>query len=111
MTGGDAELAAEVLGIFMGQITRLQGTFSAPLQGSELADAAHALKGAALGVGANALASACAGVEVAARSGTGDADTHLQAVISLMAPTREDAQRLAQELAERGVAAFSSPVA
>lgn len=69
MTMGDAELAAEALGIFRSQAdlwTRLMDPSADPVQ---WADACHAIKGAARSVGAMALGDACGKAETLGRSG------------------------------------------
>ncbi len=69
MTGGDAELAAEALGIFRSQ-TEVWGRLLDPV-GDQIswADACHAIKGAANSVGAMALGEACGRAEKLGRSG------------------------------------------
>jgi HPt (histidine-containing phosphotransfer) domain-containing protein len=69
MTGGDAELAAEALGIFRSQADlwgQLLDSGAAPAQ---WADACHAIKGAARSVGAMDLGEACGRAEELGRSG------------------------------------------
>ncbi len=69
MTGGDAELAVEALGIFR-QSTDLWGRMLDPASDPEhWADAAHAIKGAARSVGLMALGEACEEAERLGRSG------------------------------------------
>ncbi len=63
MTGGDADLADEVLDIFRNQAETWGRMLSANSPQREWADAAHALKGAALSIGAGEFAEACALVE------------------------------------------------
>lgn len=69
MTGGDADLADEVLDIFRNQADTWGRMLSADGHQKEWADAAHALKGAALSIGAAEFAEACALVE---KRGRGD---------------------------------------
>jgi len=59
MTMGDAAIAAEVLEIFKGQAATWGKLLDARAPQSQWADAAHTLKGAALGIGAGKLAAAC----------------------------------------------------
>lgn len=69
MTMGDADLAAEALGIFRSQAelwTRLMDPSADPAQ---WADACHAIKGAARSIGAMDLGDACAKAETLGRSG------------------------------------------
>ncbi len=63
MTGGDANLADEVLDIFRSQAETWGRLLSAEMDQKEWADAAHTLKGAALSIGATEFAEACAQVE------------------------------------------------
>lgn len=80
MTGGDAELAVEALGIFR-QSTDLWGRMLDPSSEPEhWADAAHAIKGAARSVGLMALGDAC---EEAERLGRSDAVSAAQAGVAI----------------------------
>ncbi len=70
MTGEDAALAAEALGIFRQSAdlwSRMLDTAEAP---EHWADAAHGIKGAARTVGAMALGDACETAEALGRSGS-----------------------------------------
>ena len=81
MTGGDANLADEVLDIFRNQAETWGRMLSADLSQREWADAAHTLKGAALSIGAHAFAEACANVE---KTGRGEEPvSHVQAATIL----------------------------
>ena len=67
MTGGDRALAAEVLGLFQEQVG-LWSRLLDPKQPQDVwVDAAHTLKGTALGVGAFQLAKACQAAETLGR--------------------------------------------
>lgn len=80
MTGGDAALAAEAIGIFR-QSADLWGRMLDPhSEPDHWADAAHAIKGAARSVGAMALGDAC---EVAERLGRSGGVSTAQAVVAL----------------------------
>lgn len=80
MTGGDAALAVEALGIFR-QSTDLWGRMLDPDQDRQhWADAAHAIKGAARSVGLMGLADAC---ETAERLGRAGAVSPVQAGVAL----------------------------
>ncbi|WP_342150574.1 Hpt domain-containing protein [Methylorubrum sp. SB2] len=69
-TFGDADLADEVLGLFVAQGRRLMPLIAAvDRPAAERADFAHTLKGAALGVGAARVAAVSAAVEAALRAG------------------------------------------
>lgn len=69
MTGGDADLADEVLDIFRNQAEMWGRLLDPDLNQTQWADAAHALKGAALSIGAKEFAEECAVVE---QKGRGD---------------------------------------
>jgi HPt (histidine-containing phosphotransfer) domain-containing protein len=82
MTGGDADLAVEALGIFR-QSTELWGRVLDPHADHEQwADAAHAIKGAARSVGLMALGDACDEAERLGRSGVA---TSTQAGVAISA--------------------------
>lgn len=68
MTGQDANLADEVLEIFRNQAETWGRMLSVDVDQTEWADAAHALKGAALSIGANEFAESCAKVETRGRA-------------------------------------------
>lgn len=70
MTGGDVDLADEVLDIFRNQADIWGRMLDADAAQTEWADAAHALKGAALSIGATDFAEACAAVEQKGRAET-----------------------------------------
>lgn len=112
MTGGDAALAAEVIGLFLEQGAACAPSLSADRPRRVWADAAHALKGSALGVGAFALARACTRAERLGRGEaepeTGEADAALDAVHAALAAVSPAAGRLAQELARCGASAFAA---
>lgn len=57
--GGDAELAREVLAIFKEQVDTWGRMLDPKTSPKSWADAAHTLKGAALGIGAQPLAEVC----------------------------------------------------
>lgn len=68
MTMGDADLAAEALGIFRAQAELWSRLLDASGDASQWADACHTIKGAARSVGAMALADACGAAETLGRS-------------------------------------------
>ncbi len=69
-TGDDPRLASDVIEIFRGQ-AEIWGRLLSVAEASETwADAAHAIKGAALGIGAFQLAERCAEAERVGRSGS-----------------------------------------
>ena len=67
MTGGDADLAEEVIGIFRHQVEIWSRLLDPRAPSSQWADAAHTLKGAALSIGAQELAETCSIAEKAGR--------------------------------------------
>lgn len=69
MTGGDASLAVEVLGIFRSQADMWGRLLDPSLDASQWADACHTIKGAARGIGAMPLADICEKGEVRGRAG------------------------------------------
>ena len=71
-TGGDAELAREVLGLFAGQCRAILPLLADPaLPAARRADLAHTLKGSAAGVGAHRVRALCDAIEVRLRAGEG----------------------------------------
>ena len=69
-TGGDAALAREVLGLFVGQCrSLLPGIADASLTRAHRADLAHTLKGSAAGVGAGRVHAFADAVEARLRAG------------------------------------------
>ena len=106
MTGGDKELALEVIGIFREQTglwTRLLDPKAEPKQ---WADAAHTMKGACLSVGALELARVCERAEKAGRSDTPPSVTvaavMLGEIRDCLALTMEEVAKAAYELAGKG---------
>ncbi|MEM6946744.1 MAG: Hpt domain-containing protein [Pseudomonadota bacterium] len=106
MTGGDADLAAEVIGIFRHQADVWGRLLKAREPAETWADAAHSLKGAALGIGAVRLAKVCGQAETLGRSGSvspAAAAVALDDVRSELAETLEAAAAVAHELAGSAV--------
>ena len=79
-TGGDPQLTEEVLGLFAEQASLWTRVLDPAGPDQAWLDAAHTLKGAALGVGAFSLADACEAAEVAAESGPAARDLALARV-------------------------------
>lgn len=107
MTGGDADLADEVLDIFRNQ-AEMWGRMLAPDTAQrEWADAAHALKGSALSIGAAAFAEACANVEKRGRSEEAvsriEAATILSGLKDGLSQTIEACARASYELSKPGL--------
>jgi HPt (histidine-containing phosphotransfer) domain-containing protein len=73
MTSGDADLAAEALGIFRSQVEVWSRLLDASATPSTWSDACHAIKGAARSVGAMPLGEACEHAELLGRSGQASA--------------------------------------
>ena len=80
MTMGDEGLAAEIIAIFQEQAAIWGRLLSAKEPAGTWADAAHTLKGSALGIGAIRLARYCERAETLGRSGTA---TPAQAAVAL----------------------------
>ncbi len=68
MTGGDHDLAVEVIEIFQHQIDIWARLLDPKADRQQWTDAAHTLKGASLGIGALRLAKACERAEQLGRS-------------------------------------------
>jgi HPt (histidine-containing phosphotransfer) domain-containing protein len=68
MTGGETELAMEVIDIFREQAQLWSRLLDPRLDAKEWSDAAHTLKGASLSIGALKLAAACERAEKTGRS-------------------------------------------
>jgi len=107
MTGGDVDLADEVLDIFRNQAETWGRMLNADLPQTEWADAAHALKGAALSIGAKEFADACAKIEAKGRSPDTiskiEAATDLSALKDILAQTIEACARASYELSKPGL--------
>ena len=82
MTGGDNDLAVEVIEIFRHQAEIWSRMLDPRAEASQWADAAHTLKGASLGIGAILLASKCEKAEKAGRSETPPSVTAAAVMIS-----------------------------
>ncbi|CUS56978.1 MULTISPECIES: Hpt domain-containing protein [unclassified Hyphomonas] len=82
MTGGDNDLAVEVIEIFRHQAEIWSRMLDPHAEASQWADAAHTLKGASLGIGAILLASKCEKAEKAGRSETPPSVTAAAVMIS-----------------------------
>ena len=68
MTGGDADLADEIIGIFRQQAEIWSRLLDPRADATQWADAVHTLKGSALSIGAEQLAEVCKIAESAGRS-------------------------------------------
>lgn len=69
MTGGDKELANEVLGLFREQCELWMRLLEPETDTLDWGNAAHTIKGSARGIGAWVLGEVCGGAEEAARAG------------------------------------------
>jgi HPt (histidine-containing phosphotransfer) domain-containing protein len=77
---GDQGVVDEVLAIFREQASMWLRLLDPAVEGEAWRDAAHTLKGSALGVGAGALAEACSAAELAAGANIGDRTLKLERV-------------------------------
>lgn len=102
-TAGDAALTEEVLGLFREQVQMWSRVLDPSLPGQAWKDAAHTLKGAALGVGAFALADACAAAETAAEEGPARRDVALAELRLQADRALADVAAWLHELALRGL--------
>jgi HPt (histidine-containing phosphotransfer) domain-containing protein len=84
-TFGDEALASEVLGLFDAQAERLLAAIAGAPDERARREAAHTLKGAALGIGAHAVADAAAELETVAGDPErfGGALAHLSALVAV----------------------------
>lgn len=107
MTGGDVDLADEVLDIFRSQAEMWGRMLDADTDQMQWADAAHALKGAALSIGAKDFAENCAQVEDRGRSGDKlsrvEAATMLSLLKEKLAQAIEACARASYELSKPGL--------
>lgn len=106
MTGGDVELADEVLDIFRGQSATWGRMLDADLPQSQWADAAHTLKGASLSIGAKDFADLCATVETLGRGEQVSrvvAATHLADLKAELSRVLEACARASYELSKPGL--------
>lgn len=106
MTGGDVDLAAEVLGLFQEQASMWSRLLDPRKPRSVWTDAAHSLKGSALSVGAMRLADACKETE---DLGRGDSEVSVtRAAVSIdairteMSKALDAASKMAHEIAVSG---------
>ena len=92
-TFGDADLAGEVLGLFVEQCSALLPLLGDPALGRDLrADYAHTLRGSALGVGADAVAGDCLALEACFRESRPEADALGGLAVSIDATVRAIAE-------------------
>lgn len=112
MTGGDPELAEEVLDIFREQSGMWARMLDPKLPAQEWADAAHTIKGSALSIGARELAEVCLAAENLGRSGD---VTAVQAAVALgdvkseLTYALEAAARASHALSKPGLRASKDP--
>ena len=106
MTGGDKELALEVIDIFREQTSLWMRLMDPKAEPKQWADAAHTLKGSCLSLGALKLASICERAEKAGRAETPPSVTAaavlLGEVRDCLTETMEEVAKAAHELAGRG---------
>ena len=106
MTGGDKELALEVIEIFREQAGLWSRLLDPKADPKQWADAAHTLKGACLSIGALQLAALCEQAEKAGRADTPPSVTAaavlLGEVRDCLNVTLEEVAKAAYELAGKG---------
>jgi HPt (histidine-containing phosphotransfer) domain-containing protein len=106
MTGGDKELALEVIDIFREQTSLWMRLMDPKAEPKQWADAAHTLNGSCLSLGALRLASVCERAEKAGRAETPPSVTAaavlLGEVRDCLTETMEEVAKAAHELAGRG---------
>ena len=104
--GGDLALVDEVLEMFREQAALWMRLLDPGAPGGAWRDAAHTLKGAALGIGAGALAEACAAAELAQDASPRDKQAQLNRI-------RDAADRALSDIAayahERALQSLKSP--
>lgn len=108
MTGGDADLAEEVIDIFRQQAEIWSRLLDPRAPASQWSDAAHTLKGAALSIGAHELAGVCEKAEQAGRDlppTTAGAALLLNDVKDEIAATLEACGRATHALSKPGLRA------
>ena len=107
MTGGDVDLADEVLDIFRNQADIWGRMLDANMAQTEWADAAHALKGAGLSIGATEFAKRCAHVEQTGRGESVvsrvEAATLLSGLKDELAKTIEACAKASYDLSKPGL--------
>lgn len=105
-TGDDPELAGEVLEIFRSQVDTWGKMLVASEPAAGWADAAHTLKGAALGIGAVALAEACKAAETRGREAPEPSQTQaallLNDIRDALYPTLEEVAKILHEISVSG---------
>lgn len=105
-TGDDPELAGEVLEIFRGQVDTWGRMLIASEPSTRWSDAAHTLKGAALGIGAVALAEVCKAAETRGRELPEPSQTQaallLNDIRDALYPTLEEVAKILHEISVSG---------
>lgn len=95
-TGGDGDLARELLGLFDGQCAALApGIADAGRPAAERADLAHTLKGSAAGIGAEAIRGLCGRIEDDLRRSARAGEADLAALAEAVAAARAEIARSA----------------
>ncbi len=104
--GGDAELAGEVLEIFKSQVETWGKMLDPKDPPERWADAAHTIKGAALGVGAEKLEEICRIAEQTGRSEPAPSVTQAAVLLNdirdAMLPTLDEAAKIHHEISLSG---------
>ena len=99
----DAELIEEVLGLFRQQAELWMPMLDPAAPSEGWRDAAHALKGSALGVGAFAFAEACSAAEAGADGDAGMRGLQLQRIRSALDAALHDIAAYRHEQALKGL--------
>jgi len=113
MTGGDPNLAEEVLDIFEGHTQPWGRMLIADTPRAQWADAAHALKGSALSIGADELAEKCRETETLGRGAEEFSRVHAATILSelreTLNATLEACARARHALSRPGLRASKEP--
>lgn len=106
MTGGDSELALEVLGLVREQASMWQRLLSPDTETDDWAVAVHTIKGSARGIGAWELGELCGAAEEAARSGPmtrDDKRSRGDAILAELDRVTGEMARIEHQIALRGL--------
>ena len=99
----DAALVEEVLGLFRQQVELWMPMLDPAAQAEGWRDAAHALKGSALGVGAFAFAEACSAAEAGADRDAATRTAHLERIRTALDAALHDIAAYRHEQALQGL--------
>lgn len=102
-TGADPDLTEEVLGIFVEQSSLWMRLLAPAAPATSWRDAAHTMKGAALGIGAQELARICGEAEVQAEASPGARAALLDPLLTALDAVLSDIAAWRHELALRSL--------